>query len=110
MPSWTVGDRMRKAREHADLSQVQLSDRTGVGRTTIVSYETGKTQPSRPNLQSWALATGIPYEWICHGDTSPCDYRPRGINAGQGINSGPRSRSNYMQSSYTVLNAQRIAA
>lgn len=110
IPQWTLGDRMKKAREHAGLSQSALSATAGIGRTAIVSYETDKIEPPRPAMLAWSMATGVPYEWICHGDMRPCDYRPRGIPAGQGIESGSRSRSNYMQSNSTGLIAQRLAA
>lgn len=104
VPEWTIGDRMRKAREHAGLSQTQLATRAGIGRTTVVAYESGRSFPSRPNLLSWSMATGISYEWMCHSDTQPCG--PRGITAGL---PGNESRSNYMQSSYAAPIARRAA-
>jgi transcriptional regulator with XRE-family HTH domain len=55
---------MRKAREHAGLKQSELAAEIGVGRSTIVTYETGRSQPSRPVLLSWALRCGVPFEWL----------------------------------------------
>jgi transcriptional regulator with XRE-family HTH domain len=72
VPEWTVGDRMRKAREHAELNQAAIGVAIGVGRTSIVNYETARLLPTRPVLLAWSLATGVPYEWLCHGDTQPC--------------------------------------
>lgn len=63
-PRWTLGDRLRKAREHAGLKQTELAQATGISRASIVSYETGRTIPSRPALLSWALATGVSLEWL----------------------------------------------
>jgi transcriptional regulator with XRE-family HTH domain len=74
VPAWTLGDRMRKAREHAGLKQSELAGEIGVGRSTIVTYETGRSQPSRPVLLSWALRCGVPYEWLAedgHGGGLP---------------------------------------
>jgi transcriptional regulator with XRE-family HTH domain len=72
VPEWTIGDRMRKAREHAGLSQSQLARTASIGRTSIVRYETGLSRPSRVTLAAWALRTGVSFEWMCHGDTYPC--------------------------------------
>src|SRR5260221_8746633 len=86
VPEWTIGDRMRKAREHARLSQAQMARDIGVGRTSIVRYETDDTDgdrypPSRPVVRAWSFRTGVAYECLCHGDTLPCGPPPvrRGI-------------------------------
>jgi DNA-binding XRE family transcriptional regulator len=72
VPEWTIGDCMRKAREHAGLSQAEMARDIGVGRTSIVRYETGTQKPSRPVLLAWSMRTKVSYEWMCHGDTHPC--------------------------------------
>ena len=72
VPAWTLGDRMRKAREHAGLKQSELAEEIGVGRSTIVTYETDRSQPSRPVLLSWALRCGVPFEWLA--DTGPTTW------------------------------------
>jgi DNA-binding XRE family transcriptional regulator len=63
-PVWTLGDRLRKARETAGLNQSELADEIGIGRTSVVNYESGRKMPSRPVLLSWALRTSVPYEWL----------------------------------------------
>ncbi len=80
VPEWTIGDRMRKAREHARLSQAQMARELGVGRTSIVAYETDvddRRRPKRPVVRAWSFRTGVPYEWLCHGDTQPCGLPAR---------------------------------
>jgi len=72
VPQWTLGDRMRKAREHAGLKQAELAEEIGVGRTSIVNYESGSTTPSRPVLLSWALRCGVSFEWLA--DTGPSTW------------------------------------
>lgn len=67
IPAWTIGDRLRKAREVADLTQSELAERIGVSRRSITSYEAGGT-PKRPVLLSWSLATGVPVEWLLTGE------------------------------------------
>ena len=70
VPSWSVGDRLRKARETAGLSQSALSELTGISRRTITSYE-GGTTPKRTALLAWSMATGVPLDWLLTGDTGP---------------------------------------
>ena len=72
VPEFDIGDRMRKAREHAELSQAQIAAEIGVGRTSIIGYETNRMKPSRPVVRAWSFRCGVPYEWICHADTEPC--------------------------------------
>jgi transcriptional regulator with XRE-family HTH domain len=109
IPAWTVGDRLRKAREHAGLKQSDLANEIGISRASAVNYESGRYEPHRPVILAWSDVCAVPFEWLCHGDLRPCDFKPRGISAGQGIAPGSRSRSNYMQSSYAVPIALRAA-
>lgn len=77
IPNWTVHDRCRKAREFAVLDQGELADRIEVSRTTISNYETGHVTHLRPIvLRQWALACGVPFEWLRDGDAG--DRPPRG--------------------------------
>jgi DNA-binding XRE family transcriptional regulator len=64
VPQWTLGDRMRKAREHAGLKQSELAKEIGIGRTSVVSYESGRKTPSRPVLLSWAMRCGVDHGWL----------------------------------------------
>ena len=76
VPQWTLGDRMRKAREHAGLKQAELADEIGIARSSIVNYESGRTAPSRPVLLSWALRCAVPIAWLL-GDAFPGGMRGR---------------------------------
>jgi transcriptional regulator with XRE-family HTH domain len=64
VPEWTLGDRMKKAREHAGLSQAELADKIGVSMSSVSRYEIDKTLPGRPVLLSWALCTGVDLDWL----------------------------------------------
>lgn len=76
VPAWTLPDKLRKAREHAGLSQSELQSLTGISRRTIVSYEGGGRAPRRPQLVAWAVATGVPLWWL-EGDDGGPGGRPR---------------------------------
>lgn len=50
-PAWTLGDRLRKAREAAGLSQIrELADRSGIAGNSIGPWELGKRTPSPATL------------------------------------------------------------
>lgn len=70
-PAWTLGDRLRKARETAQMDQGQLADAIGVSARSVYRWEHDERQPRRPVLLSWALATNVGLEWLCGGDVCP---------------------------------------
>lgn len=73
VPNWTLGDRLRKAREHAGLEQGELASRVGISRNTVSNYELGRGQrpPKVVILRAWATECGVPYEWIVDGFRRP---------------------------------------
>lgn len=52
IPTWTLGDRLRKARMHAGPDQGQLAEVTGIHRNTISSYEADRAIPRKPYLRA----------------------------------------------------------
>jgi transcriptional regulator with XRE-family HTH domain len=85
VPAWTVGDRLRKARETSGLEQGPFAEKIGVSRGTVSNYERGTTSNYKLIvLRAWALATGVALEWIetgVHpsGPTTPPEG-PRGAS------------------------------
>lgn len=67
VPTWTVGDRLRKAREDAELSQNQLADEIGISRRSVSTYEASASPPKLPVLLAWSFRTHVPMEWIRDG-------------------------------------------
>jgi transcriptional regulator with XRE-family HTH domain len=76
IPAWTLTDRLRKAREHRHLQQAQLAAITGISERSIQNYEAGRTAPRRPQLIAWALATGVPLEWLEEPECAVRDSNP----------------------------------
>lgn len=70
-PSWTTGDRLRKARRHSGKEAKELAADIGVSPNTISNYENDRVVPDRRTLISWAFATGVPLTWLEHGDEAP---------------------------------------
>jgi transcriptional regulator with XRE-family HTH domain len=83
-PQWTLGDRLRKAREVAGLSQTEMAEAIGIARNSVGRYEAGAYEPSRPVMIAWAFRTGVALDWL-HGegsqqvDISGQKSRPAGI-------------------------------
>lgn len=76
IPQWTLGDRLRKARELTGLTQVQFAEELGLSRATVNNSEMGKTTPRRPVIMLWAMGTGVPMEWLETGKIPENDETP----------------------------------
>jgi transcriptional regulator with XRE-family HTH domain len=70
VPTWTVGDRMRKARLAAGLSRMEMAEVMGVAPNTVSTWETGSVRPAHMSatLRLWAETTGVPEEWLVRGE------------------------------------------
>lgn len=55
-----LGDRIRDARLHADLTQEKLAELAGIDRTTLQKTEAGKTDPKVSVLMRIARALHLP--------------------------------------------------
>ncbi|WP_084253082.1 helix-turn-helix transcriptional regulator [Devriesea agamarum] len=86
IPQITKAVRLRLAREHAGLEQAELAERIGASRRTIGSAERGERDPRRTLVMAWALATGVPLQWIETGRVPSPD--------GDGTHMLPRLDSN----------------
>lgn len=45
IPEWTIGDRIRKARRAADMSQAELADAIGVKVANLGNWEADTSKP-----------------------------------------------------------------
>ncbi|WP_233568398.1 helix-turn-helix domain-containing protein [Frigoribacterium sp. PhB118] len=70
IPRFDLADRLRKARETAEVSQDEMAEQIGVSRRSIVRYEGGATVP-RSALLLWSMRTGVPMEWLLNGEAPP---------------------------------------
>jgi DNA-binding XRE family transcriptional regulator len=71
IPQWTAGDRFRKAREDAGLTQQELADELSVDRNTVSAYESDqRKRPMRSVVKAWAMRCGVPAEWLTTGGGS----------------------------------------
>lgn len=75
-PTWTLSERLRRARLLAGLEQKDVAAALGVNRATVSLWETGKTEPSASNFVRWAQLTGQPIEWLAEGVVRPEGLEP----------------------------------
>lgn len=89
IPEFTIGDRLRKARELTGLDQIGFADLAGISKNTVSNAETGNRRPSRLVVRAWAMASGVPLAWIETGqapasepgpDDDPAGYTPSDSN------------------------------
>lgn len=66
IPEWTVADRLRKARESAGISIVELSEMLDCSKQTIYNYEDNEWPRSRrwTMMRLWAWACDVDAGWI----------------------------------------------
>lgn len=69
-PAFTLGDRLRKARELTGATQHEFADMIGVSHQTITNAEKGHRRVRRITLNAWSLATGVSVEWLTTGRSS----------------------------------------
>jgi transcriptional regulator with XRE-family HTH domain len=60
VPTWTLGDRLRKARHLADLTEAEMADLLGISRTTVYHWERDVTTPQRRGIEAWSKVTEVP--------------------------------------------------
>lgn len=93
IPQWTLGDRLRKAREDAGLQQQELAEAMGISRRSVSAYESDASHPRRPVRLSWALATGVKLNWL--EDEAPrSEAQPGGEEITPGISDGGNTAHN----------------
>lgn len=62
-----IGDEIRFARLRKRMTQEQLAQKTGLGRSTIAKYESGQIEMSMPVFIELCAAIGVSYIDILKG-------------------------------------------
>lgn len=70
VPAFTLGDRLRKARESAHLEMQDLAAQIDIHRQSVARYEQDLAKPKRHVLLSWSMVTGVDLRWIAEGIAS----------------------------------------
>jgi len=64
VPVFTLGERIRKAREDMALSQTEFADVLGHDRKTVGNWENGRNTPGYGELMLIASAADVSLEWL----------------------------------------------
>lgn len=64
VPTFTQGDRLRKARELTGMKQREFGELIGVSHQTVTNAEKQHRSVRKITLNAWAMATGVPLEWL----------------------------------------------
>ena len=67
IPTWTAGERLRKAREDAGYTIDQLAELTSISKRQIIYYENDKKEPKNGEFLLWQMLTRVPAEWLRTG-------------------------------------------
>lgn len=73
IPQWTVGDRLGKALDFADMSVGEMADYLEVSRNTVGNYINGRTRAPGSTLRLWSMRTGVPRKWLETGESDGTD-------------------------------------
>jgi transcriptional regulator with XRE-family HTH domain len=68
IPTWTLGDRIRKARRDAGLTAEQMAATVGVSAKTLTRWENDETAPRVDDLVRISAACQVPTFWLVEAD------------------------------------------
>lgn len=71
-PGWTLGYRLRRSLDHADMGMQEMADYLGVSRNTVTNWVHDHIRPSQQSLMLWSMRTGVDYAWLT-GRVDPDD-------------------------------------
>lgn len=69
VPTWTLGDRLRKAREKAGVTQIEMAKHLGLNPSTVGDYERG-ANVKRASLVAWSIRCDVALWWLT-GEAEP---------------------------------------
>lgn len=100
-PTWTLGDRMRKARETAGYGHTAMAAYFGVHRNQITRWESGRTPPKRHIVVQWALVTRVPLAWLESGQVTHTPPSGEPVEAPRGTKRPASRRPGAQQGQFT---------
>lgn len=64
LPAMELHDRLKAAREDADLTQAQVAEQTGIARRQYIRYEQGAQEMGIAKLRALCLALGVSADYL----------------------------------------------
>lgn len=65
---WDLQDRLAKSLRASKKSVAQIAADLDVHRNTVSNYLSGRIVPDRRSRLAWAMATGVPAQWLETGE------------------------------------------
>lgn len=96
VPQFTLGDRLRKARETSGKTVRDFASEIGVSTKTITDAENDRRNVRKITVRMYSLATGVPLGWLETGNAP----RPGGPGGEEGGARLPRLDSNQQPFGY----------
>lgn len=77
LPTWTLGDKLRKTRERVHLSQQEMADQLNerglrkkpISRALVGQWENDTAAPRYQEVEAWASITETPLSWFPESGT-----------------------------------------
>ena len=66
-----IGDRIRKARIGAGLTQLEVANKLGINRVSVTQWETGVTRPVGDKLEKMARLLNVSADWLIMDEGLP---------------------------------------
>jgi transcriptional regulator with XRE-family HTH domain len=76
IPTWTLGDRLRKARTLAGFQREYFARIFSCDAKTVGNYENDKTRAPKLVVREYALRCGVPMHWLLTGNEPGPDDEP----------------------------------
>ena len=71
IPTWTLGDRLQKARSLTGLNRIDFARRLGIGEASVKRYELDHITPPDVIVYGWAVTCEVDPTWLLTGDIDP---------------------------------------
>lgn len=76
----TIAERLRDALDRKNMKQAELSEITGIGKSSISTYLSGEYEPKQKNIYKMAKALDVNEAWLM-GEDVPPDRKQRIIQS-----------------------------
>lgn len=64
----TIADRIKEALQIKNMKQIELVEKTGIGKSSISTYISGEYEPKQKNLYKIAKALDVDISWLMGSD------------------------------------------
>ncbi|MDF1705054.1 MAG: helix-turn-helix transcriptional regulator [Aeromicrobium sp.] len=76
IPTWTLAEKLQKARKTAGISRADMAQRLGKAERTVISWECSEREPHITLVERWAHLTSVDFDWLSEGVVRPKGFEP----------------------------------